>query len=274
MTSNAHPRVGFIGCGKMAAAMAGGLVRAGFTTADRISGTDISEAARSQFQSAAGARVLPGSGELLAESDIVVLAVKPQQMADVLQELRGRLTARHLTMSIAAGVTIAQLEAALGADRRVIRVMPNTPALVQAGAAAFSRGQSATAADARQAQQLLSSLGFACEVPERLLDAVTGLSGSGPAYAFLMIEALSDGGVRAGLPREIALQLAAHTLLGAARMVLETGWHPGQLKDAVASPGGTTIAGLQVLEQRGVRGALLDAVVAATERSAALASKG
>jgi pyrroline-5-carboxylate reductase len=163
-------------------------------------------------------------------------------------------------------VTLARLEAGLGSSR-VIRVMPNTPCLVGSSAAAYSLGSAATKSDGELVEQFLHSVGIAVRVDEKLLDAVTGLSGSGPAFVYLMIEALSDGGVRAGLPRDIATQLAAQTVRGAAEMVLQTGQHPGVLKDQVASPGGTTIAGLQALEERGVRGALMAAVEAAARRS-------
>src|SRR6185369_4455773 len=200
-------------------------------------------------------------------ADVLVLAVKPDQVAPLLAEVRSHLTEKHLLLSIAAGVTLSRLEGALPGGARVIRVMPNTPALVGCSASAFALGKSATVEDGQLAQQLFSSVGVAYQVKESLLDAVTGLSGSGPAYAFLMIEALSDGGVAAGLPRDIATKLAAQTLLGSAKMLLETGLHPGTLKDMVTSPGGTTIEGLHELEKGRVRGALLCAVRAATEKS-------
>jgi pyrroline-5-carboxylate reductase len=180
-------------------------------------------------------------------------------------------TGRHLVVSIAAGVTLARMEAAGPAGLRVIRVMPNTPALVGASASAFAVGSSATRADAQTVQQFLGSVGIALEVKEKLLDAVTGVSGSGPAYGFLMIEALADGGVAAGLPRDIAQRLAAQTLLGAAKMVLETGQHPGALKDAVCSPGGTTIEAIHALEKGGVRAALIGAVRVAADKAKAMA---
>ena len=170
-------------------------------------------------------------------------------------------------ISIAAGVPLAKLEAGLGANARVIRVMPNTPALVGASATAFAPGKSALAEDAKLAQTLFSSVGLAVQLKEALLDAVTGLSGSGPAYVYLIIEALSDGGVAAGLPRDVATRLAAQTVLGGARMVLETGLHPGTLKDMVTSPGGTTIEGLHELEKGKLRGTLMSAVRAAAEKS-------
>jgi pyrroline-5-carboxylate reductase len=200
----------------------------------------------------------------------LVLAVKPQSMKALLEEIRPLLTERHLIVSIAAGVSLRQLADGIGARRRLVRVMPNTPCLVGASASAYTPGEGATAEDAALVERLLKAVGVAFRVPENLLDAVTGLSGSGPAFVYLMIEALSDGGVRVGLPRDAAAALAAQTVLGAAKMVLETGSHPGVLKDQVASPGGTTIAGLHALERGGVRGAIMDAVEAATRRATEL----
>jgi pyrroline-5-carboxylate reductase len=192
----------------------------------------------------------------------------------VLDEIRDSFTPRHLLISIAAGVPLARLEAALPARARVIRVMPNTPALVGAAACGFALGTSATKADGALAQRLLSAVGLAFQVKETLLDAVTGLSGSGPAYVYQFIEALSDGGVAVGLPRDVATQLAAQTVLGSARMVLETGSHPGVLKDMVTSPGGTTIEGLHELEKGNLRGAVISAVRAAAEKSKRLGQAG
>jgi pyrroline-5-carboxylate reductase len=179
-------------------------------------------------------------------------------------------TRRPLVVSIAAGVSLARLAEGLAPGTRLVRVMPNTPCLVGASASAFSPGEHATEEDVSLVQGLLDTVGKAFRLPEHLLDAVTGLSASGPAFVYLVIEALSDGGVRAGLPRDVSTALAAQTVLGAARMVLETGQHPGALKDAVASPGGTTIAGLHELERAGVRGALMSAVEAASRRAAEL----
>ena len=193
-------------------------------------------------------------------------------MAHVLEHLRHVVTPEHLIVSIAAGVSIATLEAGLGPDRRIVRVMPNTPALVGEGASGYCLGTHARESDEATVRKCLDSVGRAYRVPESLLDAVTGLSGSGPAFVYVMIEALSDGGVRVGLPRDVATTLAAQTVLGAAKMVLETGLHTGVLKDQVTSPGGTTIAGLHALERGGVRAALIDAVEAATRRSAELAA--
>ena len=260
-------RIGFIGSGRMATALAKGLVQSGFVPADQVLASDIVDAARAAFASETGAGALDTLSELVDRSNVVVIAVKPQSMAGVLQELRPLLQPAHLVISIAAGVPLSGLATALGADVRLIRVMPNTPCLVGQGASGYSLGGAATPDDAALVQSMLSTVGIAVEVPESLLDAVTGLSGSGPAYAFQIIEALSDGGVRAGLPRDVATRLAAQTLLGAAQMVLSTGEHPGALKDAVTSPGGTTIAGLHELERGGVRASLMNAVLAASLRS-------
>ncbi|HUG89721.1 MAG TPA: pyrroline-5-carboxylate reductase [Planctomycetaceae bacterium] len=265
-----RPRVGFIGAGRMATALARGLVTSGFAGADSIVACDVDPDARRRFADGTGAESVASPDDVWSRSDVVILAVKPQQMRDVLADAKPHHAPRHLVVSIAAGVPLEAMTAALGPDARLVRVMPNTPCLVGAGAAAFALGGSATADDGELVARLFSTVGIAVPLPEKLLDAVTGLSGSGPAFVYEMIEALSDGGVRVGLPRDVAVQLAAQTVLGAARMVLETGEHPAVLKDAVASPAGTTIAGLHVLEQGGLRGLLMNAVLAATERSAEL----
>lgn len=262
--------IGFLGAGKMATALALGMIRAGVVAPEQVVGADPFEAAREAFGRQTGAAITADNLDAVARSEVVFLSVKPQHLAELLAEVRPALAERHLLVSIAAGVSLAVLEREAGAGVRVIRVMPNTPALVGSGASAFSRGSAATDADAALVERLLSTVGTVHAVPEKLLDAVTGLSGSGPAYVYQIIEALSDGGVRAGLPRAVATALAAQTVLGAARMVLETGEHPGALKDAVTSPGGTTIAGLHALETGGLRGTLMNAVDAATRRSAEL----
>ncbi len=210
--------------------------------------------------------------EVAAESDVVILAVKPGDMKTLCETL-ARVKGSRLYLSIAAGITLSDLESWLGAKQRIIRSMPNTPALIGAGAAAFARGAKATDADAASARTILGAVGTVDEVSEKLLDAVTGLSGSGPAYVYTIIEALADGGVLMGLPRTAAIRLAAQTVAGAAKMVLETGKHTGTLRDEVTSPGGTTIAGLEQLEQHGLRNALMQAVRKATERSKELGAK-
>ena len=267
MTQSANLTVGFIGAGRMATALAQGLISAEFVSADRILATDVVPAALGAFAEQTSSRVVESTSAVISECDVVFLAVKPQQMSQVLNGLTTLLEDRHLIISIAAGLQLSVYESALGTNRRIVRVMPNTPCLVGECVAGYSIGGSATAEDSKLVEAMLATVGVAVQVDEKLLDAVTGLSGSGPAYVYQMIEALSDGAVRVGLPRDIATKLAAQTLLGAARMVLETGQHPGALKDAVTSPGGTTIAGLHALESGGLRGTLMDAVQAATDRS-------
>lgn len=263
--------IAFIGAGQMARALAQGFVRAGLLAEQQIAAADPIPAALDEFR-----RLLPGStsraanAELAKQSDVIVLAVKPQQAKLAMSELRGALTPDKLVISIVTGIRLQSLAEGLG-DCRLVRVMPNTPCLVGESASAYCLGSSASAADGQLVAQLLGAVGLAVAVEEKLLDAVTGLSGSGPAYVYMMVEALADGGVRLGLARDVALRLAAQTVKGAAEMVLITGEHPGVLKDRVASPGGTTIAGLHVLENHGVRGALISAVEAAARRATELA---
>ena len=270
----AHPlAIGFLGAGQMATALAKGWHTAGLLDPARSLASDPLPTAREKFHSSTGVRSVASNTEVVATTEVLVLAVKPQTMNAALDEVRSSLTGRHLVVSIAAGITLKHLAESLGADTRLIRVMPNTPCLVSASAAGFAAGPAATQADVGLVAQLFNSVGKAFAVPEYLLDAVTGLSGSGPAFVYVLIEALADGGVRVGLPRDVALALAAQTVYGAAKMVLETGTHPAVLKDAVASPGGTTIAGLHALERAGFRAGLMDAVEAAARRSTELGEK-
>lgn len=273
-------RVGFLGSGKMAEALALGFAVAGAAPLALMAATDVSAERRAVF-SAAGVSSFGSAEEVLARTDLLFVCTKPDGVRPLLRQLAPLLGANHLVVSIAAGVPLAALEAAATAAPsadgapapapRVVRVMPNTPCLVGACAAALAPGSAATPADVAAVLLLFRSVGVCYEVKEALLDAVTGLSGSGPAYAFLVVEALADGGVAAGLPRDVALGLAAQTLAGSAKMVLETGAHPAVLKDQVCSPGGTTIAGVHALEKGGLRAALMDAVAAAAKRSAELA---
>ncbi len=272
-TSFKTSRIGFIGCGAMAKALAGGLVEAGLPAA-QIRASDPVAAARESFAAAIGTKTSAGNDEVVAESDLVVLAVKPGAVAEVLGGLDRSASARPIWISIAAGVPLAALAAALPKGARIVRTMPNTPALVQAGATAYYPGEAVEAADLELVEHVLRAAGWCWRAPnEDLLDAVTGLSGSGPAYVFLFLEALADAGVSQGLPRDAAQALAIRTVLGSAKLALETGSHPGVLKDQVTSPGGTTIAGLERLEAGGVRAAVYEAVRAATERSRAMRQK-
>lgn len=251
----------------MGTALVEGAVRSGAVLPEQIVGVDPYQAARDAFAKATGAAVSDGIGALAA-CDTILLCTKPHDVAAALRASAEAASGKsRLVISIAAGITLTALEDAAGAADRVIRAMPNTPALVGKGAAGFCLGTRATRADADAARHLLGSTGLAVEVPERLMNAVTGLSGSGPAYIYLVIEALADGGVRMGIPRADAIRLAAQTVLGAAAMVVETGQHPAVLKDMVTSPGGTTIAGLAELEGNGLRSALIEAVTAATRRA-------
>jgi pyrroline-5-carboxylate reductase len=265
--STENVRVGFLGAGRMATALAKGLISAKFAAVDSIVASDPHSAACEAFSAQTGALATESNLEVVHSSDVVILAVKPQNATEVLSEVRAEIKLKHLTISIAAGVSIETLMSFLGASARLVRVMPNTPSLVGVGASAFALGGAATPADGELVRRLLSTVGIAVELPESMLDAVTGLSGSGPAYVYQVIEALSDGGVWMGLSRDVATKLAAQTVLGAAQMVLQSGQSPAVLKDAVASPGGTTIAGLHALESGGLRAALMNAVRAATLRS-------
>ena len=263
-------RIGLIGAGQMATALARGFINAGLTAADRILASDVDELARQRFSEATAAPTTPDNATVVDRSDLIVLAVKPQQMEGVAAGLRGKIGAQQLVVSIAAGIRLASLARWLGEELRIVRVMPNTPCLIGEGACAYSLGERATLEDGAVVGRLLASLGSAWQVEEKLLDAVTGLAGSGPAFVYVMVEALGDAGVRLGLPRSMAATMAARTVRGAAAMVLASGEHPAVLKDRVASPGGTTIAGLQSLESGGIRGTLMAAVEAAARRSAEL----
>jgi pyrroline-5-carboxylate reductase len=259
--------IGFIGAGQMARALAQGFQAAGLLPGEGIVACDpVSESGEGFVAAVPGAALVACNRDIVRRASAIFLAVKPQNMPAVMAELAGHVGPEKLVISIAAGVPIVRLREGLKTDR-IVRVMPNTPALVGQGASAYALGPGATEADGQLVGQLLSAVGRAFCVEEKLLDAVTGLSGSGPAFVYVMIEALADGGVRMGLPREIAAALAAQTVRGAAEMVLTTGEHPAVLRDKVASPGGTTIAGLQALEDRGLRAALIAAVEAATRRS-------
>jgi pyrroline-5-carboxylate reductase len=263
----AQLKIGFLGAGKMATALAQGFIHAKIVSGQQIFASARSEATRNHFTKATGGKCFASNAGVVPWVDVVVLGVKPDQTLPVLTEISGAFTKKQLLISIAAGVPLAKLENNLPAGARVIRVMPNTPSLVGAGAAGFALGKHATTADGELAKKLLSAVGLAVQVKESLLDAVTGLSGSGPAYVYQFIEALSDGGVAAGLPRDIATRLAAQTVLGAAKMVLETGVHPGALKDQVTSPGGTTIEGIHELEKGKLRATVMSAVRASAEKA-------
>ena len=260
-------KIGFLGAGKMATALASGFVAMGKLKPQNLIGSDPYPEALKVFEENTGGQITDKNTDVARDADLIFLAVKPEKVGDALESIQRYWRESHCLISIVAGAKLDQLAAHLPAGARILRVMPNTPALVGSSASAFALGEFATRVDAEITTSLLDSVGITEEVTEHLLDAVTGLSGSGPAFVYQFIEALSDGGVASGLPRELATKLAAQTVAGAAKMVLETGIHPGQLKDAVTSPGGTTIEGVHELEKGGLRATTMNAVRAAAAKS-------
>jgi len=261
-----NKKIGFIGGGNMAEAIIKGLLAGGVPAADLTVAEPVEER-RNFLQERYGIKTDESNQVVATASDILLLAVKPQLAGPVLAGLTGTVGPDTLLISIMAGVKTATIEAAFGPGVKVIRVMPNTPSLVLEGASALSAGTNAPAEDLSLARRIFELVGKAYIVDEKLLDAVTGLSGSGPAFVLTFIEALSDAGVKNGLPRDIATSLAAQTVYGTARLLLETHEHPAMLREKVTSPGGTTIAGLHVLDREGFRGTVINAVDTATARS-------
>ncbi|XP_074591425.1 pyrroline-5-carboxylate reductase [Curcuma longa] len=257
-------KLGFIGAGNMAESIARGVAKSGVLPAPSIRTAHRRPERRLVFESF-GVRILESNSQVVDESDIIVLSVKPQAAKQVLSDLKPFLSDEKLLVSIAAGIKLRDLQDWSG-QRRIIRVMPNTPSAVGQAASVMCVGELATEKDEERVASLFRAIGKVWTADEKYFDAVTGLSGSGPAYIYLAIEALADGGVAAGLPRDLALSLASQTVLGAATMVNQTGKHPGQLKDAVTSPAGTTIAGIHELEKGAYRATLMNAVIAATKR--------
>lgn len=262
-----HGRLAFVGGGQMASAIIEGVSRSGAVSPTDIVVHDPAPAARERLATRVpGVRFVEGVAAAAAAAPIVVLAVKPQQAIGVCREIGPALGTDAVLVSIVAGLASRDL-AHLAGTSRVVRVMPNTPALVGRGVSVLCRTPDVPDAAARAVRELLATIGHVHEVDESLMDGVTAVSGSGPGFIALLVEAFADGGVKAGLPRPLALALAVQTLAGTAALLETTGQHPAQVKDAVSSPGGTTITGLSVLEQRGVRGAIIDAVIAAAQRS-------
>ncbi len=260
-------KVGFLGAGNMGEAMIRGLLKAGTVPVEDIFATDARLDRLQQLGKLYGIHTLSDNSLLVKRVDVVILAVKPQIIHSVLKEVGSAVTPKKLVISVAAGVPTAALRADLPKGVRLIRVMPNTPALVLEGMTAVAKADGLQKGDLETAEEIFGAVGKVVVLEEEALDAVTGLSGSGPAYVALMIEALADGGVKVGLDRLTAMTLAAQTVLGSAKLLIETGAHPGQLKDMVTSPGGTAIAGIAALEEGGVRRTLISAVERATLRS-------
>jgi len=261
-------RVGFIGAGQVSQAIARGIIAAELTSPEKIlCSCPRTDVVLLEQMRKLGCRTTANNGDVADHSRVLILAIKPPVVPVVLKDITQFITPQHLVISVAMGITTRQIEQGLPPKSRVIRVMPNTPALVREGASVFSCGSNTIEEDPETAHRIFSSVGSCDQIEENLLDAVTGLSGSGPAYMYMAIEALADGGVKMGIRRDLAIKLAAQTLLGAAKMVLETGQHPGALKDDVCSPAGTSIQAVHELEKHGFRSALISAVEAATIRS-------
>lgn len=259
--------IAVVGAGHMAGAMIGGMVRSKLVPAKSIVATRRSPEALAELQKKWGVRTSTDNKKAVAEADIVILAVKPQMAKKVLLELAGTIRAEQLVISVMAGITTASIAKSLRVDCPIVRAMPNTPCLVDAGATAIAAGAHASEKDLERAESVFKSVGLVVALPESALDAVTGLSGSGPVYIYMVIEAMIDGGVKMGIPRAVAAKLAAQTVYGAAKLVIETGKHPAVLKDEVTTPGGTAITAIHVLESKGLRSVLIDGVEAATKRS-------
>lgn len=265
-------KLGFIGLGNMASAMIGGILKKGLVEAKDIIGSDKSKAGCEKAAQQFGIATGTDNKQVAAEADILFFAVKPIFLPEVMEEIKSSLREETVIVSIVAGKTIAFLEEGLGScdngrNRKIVRCMPNTPALVGEGCTGVCANLEVYPGEMEQVLELLSSFGVAQEVPERLMDAVVGVSGSAPAYVFMFIEAMADAAVLAGMPRQQAYAFAAQAVLGSAKMVLETGKHPGELKDMVCSPGGTTIEAVKVLEEMGFRAAIMDAMEACIEKS-------
>ncbi len=260
-------KIGFIGLGNMAKAMISGMLAKGIAKPEEIIGSARTDKTREDVREKYGIQIVKDNAEAAALADVVILAVKPQMFGEVIPQIKDSVKENALVISIAAGRTIAQIEEAFGKTLKVVRCMPNTPAMVGEGCSGVCRNENVSDEEMEKCMELMRSFGIAEEVPERLMDAVVGVSGSSPAFVFLFLEALADGAVKAGMPRAQAYRFAAQTVLGSAKLMLETGKHPGELKDMVCSPAGTTIEGVETLEKKGLRSAVMEAVDACVKKS-------
>lgn len=259
--------LGIIGAGNMATAILGGILKAGLVKPSDVTMSDLNQAALDKVKADHGVNTTQDSGEVVKNSDVIIIALKPNVVELVLGQVKDLVDGNKIIVSIAAGKTIAQLEGAVGVDKKIVRTMPNTPALVGEGMAALSKNKNVTDEELQEIKTIFEAFGQAEIIPESLMDAVIGVGGSAPAYVFMFIEAMADGGVIAGMPRAQAYKFAAQSVLGSAKMVLETGKHPGDLKDMVCSPAGTSIEAVKVLEAEGMRSAVIKAVEASVEKS-------
>lgn len=260
-------KIGFIGLGNMAKAIIGGMLQNDMVQRSDIVGSAKTEETREAVRASYGIDIKETNAEVARESEVLILAVKPQFFQTVIEEIRGEVATDTLIISIAAGKTLGWIEDAFGREIKLVRCMPNTPALVGAGCTGVCVNDRVSQAETDYSIRLMESFGRACLVPEHLMDAVGAVSGSSPAYVFMFIEAMADAAVAAGMSRAQAYEFAAQAVYGSAKLVLESGRHPGELKDMVCSPGGTTIQGVRVLEERGMRGAVIDALTATVEQS-------
>lgn len=268
-----NTKVGFIGAGAMAEALLAGIIKANLVPVNNLYIFDVSKERMEYLHKRFGLTITSSNLDLVDKVDMIFLAVKPAVISKVLEEIGSKLKHKQTVISIAAGIKIADVEKLVPESIPVVRVMPNTPCLVGAGVSAIALGSSASEEIGQLVSELLKAAGEAVHVSEELMDSVTGLSGSGPAYMYLIMEALADGGVKVGLPRQLAITLAAQTMYGAAKMVLDSQEHPARLKDMVTTPGGTTIFGLHALEEGNIRATLINAVEKATNRSREMANK-
>ncbi len=260
-------KIGFIGLGNMAKAVIGGMLQNQMVQPGDIVGTARTEKTREAVSEAYGIETRQSNEDVAREAEVLILAVKPQFFQEVIEQIRDAVSEDTLIISIAAGKTLRWIEEAFGREIKLVRCMPNTPALVGAGCTGVCVNDRVSEEEMAYSIRLMESFGRASLVPEHLMDAVGAVSGSSPAYVFMFIEAMADAGVAAGMPRTQAYEFAAQAVYGAAKLVLESGKHPGELKDMVCSPAGTTIQGVRVLEERGMRGAVMDALTAAVEQS-------
>ena len=260
-------KIGFIGLGNMAKAMLGGMLSQGIAAKEDVIGSAKTQATREAVKEAYGIETFSDNKEVAAKADILILAVKPQFFAEVIPEIKDAVKEDTLIISIAAGKTMAEIEAMFGKKIKLVRCMPNTPALVGEGCSGVCRNAGVSDGEMAKCMELMNSFGLAEEVTEKLMDAVTGVSGCSPAYVFLFIESLADGAVAAGMPRKQAYSFAAQTVMGSAKLMLESGKHPGELKDMVCSPAGTTIEGVRILEENGFRGTVMNAVKGSVEKA-------
>ena len=259
--------IGFIGLGNMAKAIIGGILRNHLIEPENIIGSAATEASREKARDRYGIRVESSNAEVARQADLLVLAVKPIVLPVVIEEIRDAVGEEQLILSVAAGKTTKWLSEQFEHPVKIIRCMPNTPALVQEGCSAICRSSAVRQEELEEVMKIVSSFGYAEVVNENLMDTVGAVSGAAPAYVFMFLEALADAGVKGGMPRQQAYRFAAQTVLGSAKLMLETGKHPGELKDMVCSPGGTTIEGLEALEKGAFRGTVMDAIDACIEKS-------